>query len=1077
MQNPQVLAAIDDFATVLGQLPGVLLILDTCEELAKADAGDPTAPAVRTTLAILERIHDRAPSVRVLFAGRRPLPARVYLDVQEVAGFTLDEARRYLAAFADAPLAAGLVDAIISQSPAVDAPITAPGEIPGRVSPFDLALYLSWADEDHNLDAPRVAQGSDAYIEGRIIERLRDSDVNKALPALASAGRCRLATIAAFVGGDAAVLGPRLAEQEWIDADGDPPLHIAAHPALASRLQHYFSAPDRKAGFSARTAELARMLRENVASVPLAEADVDELLAALRLSPPAEAAELWDDLANQATAAGRWNWLLYVTSRVLGASEEEQWPTATALRATVLASYIAASRRALVSFNDRAAWTEVSACADSHPRAAARQFLAARAALGLLPYAPRESVWDLIQPVLDRNVDPANHRLELAAAAADTVYRLIEAGAGQPGGQSGHDGFLGDYVRWLPPPRWGDYRVRAWALVALARLNAANDERDSSLSALADAEDEIVERLAADAEVVNKTGGEAGLADWIQPDDLLARVRLERGLMAAPQDDVLHVWESYAAGRLGTIDGERLASLCLRTRLDHGTIQPSVIEQWESRYDYLAIRVATCSAHDMVPPLFVTLADAWLAAGKPQRALAVVEQWRTDSLEERADDATLKHADAATVRIARRLHLDDRRALLLRLSDETYPDTTRLDLRDSARRALATIYGRLPLEWGEDVTHEPTAWHAWWQCHAAGTTPLPAALWSSGSIRGRNSQGTLSSIWRKCARLEVPSHQDLRDTLADWLARPRRRPARSIDPHRYARASLRRAALADESCERPPEVPPRLFAEMAFDEAELLTLRLPETAANLFAYAHVAYGSCGDRIGAVLAAVSRAVISADAIPLSNAHAEIENLKVSNPAAGAALTGPSDEAGPWRHWAAQLEYFRTLEKEGRPPVATEARSADSLVERLRRWTDLALDVLVPAVLVTSVGLLVYRTSQADFTIGLLSLLAALLAVTVATGAWRLRSVARVADARAVGAVRPAVIGFTVLIGGTLPGRDRLYLWAHVRPLAAAARRQWPRLAVLALAAGLAEVSRRGRSPGSLADTSNPEKVRA
>ena len=81
MRNPRVLAAIDDFAAVLGQFPEVLLILDTCEELAKADVGDQKTPAVENTLAILERIQaqassvqGQASSVRVLLAGRGPCP-------------------------------------------------------------------------------------------------------------------------------------------------------------------------------------------------------------------------------------------------------------------------------------------------------------------------------------------------------------------------------------------------------------------------------------------------------------------------------------------------------------------------------------------------------------------------------------------------------------------------------------------------------------------------------------------------------------------------------------------------------------------------------------------------------------------------------------------------------------------------------------------------------------------------------------------------------------------------------------------------------------------------------------------
>ena len=54
----------------------VVLLLDTCEELARLRP-DGTAPAsVEVTFDILERLHARVPSVRVVFCGRRPLASK-----------------------------------------------------------------------------------------------------------------------------------------------------------------------------------------------------------------------------------------------------------------------------------------------------------------------------------------------------------------------------------------------------------------------------------------------------------------------------------------------------------------------------------------------------------------------------------------------------------------------------------------------------------------------------------------------------------------------------------------------------------------------------------------------------------------------------------------------------------------------------------------------------------------------------------------------------------------------------------------------------------------------------------------
>lgn len=64
--------AIDAFASYLrGFERPVLLILDTCEELAKLHPPGGRAPAVDRTFDLLERIHQRVPQMRALLAGRR----------------------------------------------------------------------------------------------------------------------------------------------------------------------------------------------------------------------------------------------------------------------------------------------------------------------------------------------------------------------------------------------------------------------------------------------------------------------------------------------------------------------------------------------------------------------------------------------------------------------------------------------------------------------------------------------------------------------------------------------------------------------------------------------------------------------------------------------------------------------------------------------------------------------------------------------------------------------------------------------------------------------------------------------
>jgi hypothetical protein len=921
LRNPEVALAVDRFGDVLAEMGNVLLILDTCEELAKADLGNPATPAVRATLDIIERLHKRAPSARVLFAGRRPLPERRYLAVQPVAGFTVDEARRYLSASASRPLPPELAEQMIRQSAAVDGPVPAAGQLPERVSPFDLALYAAWADEDPRLDVAQVSRGSDAYVEGRIVERLNDPLVVRALPVLAAAGRCRVATIAPLLDCDPGVLGRRLAEQEWIDADGDPVTHVAARPTLARRLRGYFESAERRAEFAARTGALASALLARARQASLAEVDVDELLAALRLAEPAAAAALWDSIADRATQPpGRWGTVLNLTRRVLGEWDEEEWPTTQALRATVTASHIAASRRDSALFEARGPWETVRAYAGRHPDPDAQRRLLARALLGLLPYTPDDqSLWRTVGDATAHAVESA----ELLAAFADSLHRLLEAGR--------HDAANGLYrvlFYVTRPTEWPDRRSEAWLEVVRARLFAAADP-SAARESLARAEG-----LADGA-----TGNEPSWPDWIPPDDLLARVRIERGLIAPPEDlTVLDAWESYAAGRLDSIDGERLASLCLRIRLRHGIIDASVAERLEAADAYRPDRVPTCTAHDLVPPLFVSVAQAWMSAGEPERALALLDGRRRAALGTRQDDLTARDADAADAAIVRRLRLTDRQSLLQRLGRAGgygHAGPTALgDTRPLAWRALAMVSpgsftGLVP-----SLLTSPSRWHAWWQSQKPRALP-DGGEWLSvtpsppgGSADPVTPSSPTSSADIADIRVDLDEIRQLglllrrsgfqgalgwENMISDWLEQlpsPPPPSARFAEPHREQRAAMRLAALAGESFELPPQTPPRLVAEMAFEEAELTALRLPEAASQLFHAAAVAYRVAGDPLGEYLARQSILITGHPASGptatrpdvarelADEAHRALSRLM---PRAAALLEARPYDAGPWRNW--------------------------------------------------------------------------------------------------------------------------------------------------------------------------------
>ncbi|MCZ7543146.1 MAG: hypothetical protein M5R40_06230 [Anaerolineae bacterium] len=174
--------AVELYVHALRALPQpIILIMDTCEELAKLRP-DGTAPeSVEATFRILRGLHDGpatltdaptrpddgVPTLRVIFAGRRllagegygwwcdacDLEARPFLRLYEMQAFTDQDARAYLK---DAGVAEALIPAIIARSSPAPRTVLniewaaariAPAEAP-RCNPYDLALYAAWASED-----------------------------------------------------------------------------------------------------------------------------------------------------------------------------------------------------------------------------------------------------------------------------------------------------------------------------------------------------------------------------------------------------------------------------------------------------------------------------------------------------------------------------------------------------------------------------------------------------------------------------------------------------------------------------------------------------------------------------------------------------------------------------------------------------------------------------------------------------------------------------------------------------------------------------------------------------------------
>ena len=381
LDDPLVNQAIQQFRDTLAAMSGtVLLILDTCEELAKAYPGDPSAPGVVTMLSILERLKYRNPNLRVLLCGRRELPARDYLREERLPGFSRIEAEQYVTSFAPRPLAPELIDAMIRQSPALDEP--------GRCNPFDLALHLDWVARDPNVDASALLSGgSDTYVKVRVIGRLGDAELLAVMPVVSALGEVTRASLSAALRSGADVEGvfARLGEQEWTDADAIPAKTLTVKSGLLRRLRSYYADAGRRADAATAVARAAERLVAAL-STQSEDADTATVVGALRICDPEQAANLWDALVGRVERTRRWGGLFEVARRVEGAAEEEDWPSRPAIKAAITATYIAELQRAEPLTDPSSLWAEVAAWAQYVPSPDRRAELVARATFGRIGF-------------------------------------------------------------------------------------------------------------------------------------------------------------------------------------------------------------------------------------------------------------------------------------------------------------------------------------------------------------------------------------------------------------------------------------------------------------------------------------------------------------------------------------------------------------------------------------------------------------------------------------------------------------------------------------------------------------------
>ena len=234
----------------------VVLLLDTCEELDRLGPDGALPTSVERTFDLLERLHAKMPSLRVVLCGRRPLagayaggeavtsrlPARPWLRLHRVFAFSEEEAREYLERTA---VPAALVPPVLSRSIAAASSAAlglAQDDSPPRYSPFSLSVYATWIAKQHDI-GPETILGDrvDHFVRIRILDRIHNEDVRRLLPHVALLGRFDDSTLRACVDVRSEVADAVLREigsQEWIDRQAGG--YYAVEPELRARLIGYF---------------------------------------------------------------------------------------------------------------------------------------------------------------------------------------------------------------------------------------------------------------------------------------------------------------------------------------------------------------------------------------------------------------------------------------------------------------------------------------------------------------------------------------------------------------------------------------------------------------------------------------------------------------------------------------------------------------------------------------------------------------------------------------------------------------------------------------------------------------------
>jgi hypothetical protein len=907
------------FTQLLRQLGRpVLFILDTCEELAKLQPVGGRIPSLEATFEILKRIHRAVPSTRVVFAGRRFLarggyqwrvnPRSVgemrhtlpgtqrYLRLHPIRGFDRDEAERYLKLTPRLLRDDELREAVLRRSPESATPpevgafagsvlsrirrrVMLPRALrrlrvrrgasanpPERYNPFDLALYAGWVREDPDLTGDIIDSGTiDPYVQLRVLRPIEQQPaIRPLIPAAVLLGRFNERMLYPVLPEGATDFPDAFRELgglEWMDHQPDRRgAFLEVDRNLLPRLRRYYENHERRHLLLDAAAKLGPGLAEQVRESTLDSLSVDAIAAPLRLLPPGEGLELWDDLTLRIAAEAAWDWARNVTARIL-ADEFMDGYSDGPLRGAVAATYTAATLHLQPGVSVHAEWWKVQTPRHPFLPPALTAWYDARRRLGLCRAPDLRTALERLAGVATDGLhaDPGNvaglgqgHLEQLAAstiAAVEAVLDLLEK--------------EGEVLPRAP---------RAWILTLLHAALAWSGSEEirgyarllrmrTSLQAGEPLPDAVIDDLVTLAGGMHERETRQCWLDWRAPTTLADRMRLELlrqpGITARTEPEA-ESWAQRALPRLEQIDAERLVACRLRGRLDQGLLPWALLQETQGRESYRLERQPHAPAHAAVPPLFAVLAEGWAALGEVDRALELLDQYCDAAEATRADEPTLAAGRRARTAISRYLRLPGAPRPSTQADRPEHDEYGEWEILTTGRSQAAAVAPR----------YEGDLLHLWWR-------GLRLANREAADLAVSQFLDRLDGLLPDIGPGEVAALRELRGDLDEVKLVCRR--FRLTRPDLLEELSRRLDSLTDFAVSTPPPdpVPCRAEAVRCLREGEIAALRVGAGALDHLREAERLFELARDPVGRFIAAVTAALTLVHDARLKEAHAYLE----------------------------------------------------------------------------------------------------------------------------------------------------------------------------------------------------------